>query len=360
MAKKKNFLSEHWDWLVTAAGVGVLAFAFFGFLEGTSGTETAEEYLESLKAREPRGTKVKPADLSIPELVMKRIEEPPQLEDVDPKRGSFLGSDKRVFCQNKACGKPMPGALKECPFCHELQAEPEKVETDTDKDGLPNEWELKYGLNPADASDAGADADNDGYTNAEEYELRTDPTDPDSHPDYFECFRIGGPLKQTTLPFVFNAANPIRDGKFRYTFILRGKKSAAGTSNKVMVLEGEEVGQTGYTVGAYAPKTVKVAIEGSKTGAMKERDVSTIEVIRKSDGRRVVMSAGDDAQKPTTLDNQCVIEFTRGQFGPFTVVKGDVIRVFNREYQVVSIGGTLQQPEVTLKDVRDDKQKIIK
>lgn len=359
MAKKKNFFAEHWDWLVSAAGVGFLVYAVLGFLEGTGGEQTAEEYLASLKSREPRGTNVKPADLTIPDEVMKWIDEPPQLEDVDSKRGNFLSSGKRVFCQNKSCGRPIPGALKECPSCHTLQVEPEQVETDNDKDGIPNDWELKYGLNPAEAGDAGADNDADGFTNLEEYEAGTDPTDPESHPDYFDSFRLNGAVKQTTLPFVFNAANPIRDGKFRYTFILRGKKSAAGASNKVMVLEGEEIGKTGYVVGAYTPKTVKEAIAGSK-GATKERNVSTIEVVRKSDNRTVVMSAGDDAQKPTALDTQCVIEFTRGQFGPFTVVKGDTIRVYTREYLVVSIGGTPQQPEVLLKDVKGGEQKIIK
>ncbi len=359
MAKKKNFFAEHWDWLVSAAGVGVLVFSVLGFLDGTGGEQTAEDYLESLKARAPRGTNVKPADLAIPDEVMKWIDGPPQLDDVDPKHGSFLASGKRVFCQNKSCGRPIPGALKECPSCHTLQVEPEQVETDTDKDGIPNDWELKYGLNPADPADAGADLDKDGYNSLEEFEAGTDPNDPESHPDYFEFFRLNGAVKQTTLPFVFNAANPIRDGKFRYTFILRGKKSAAGGSNKVMVLEGEDIGNTGYIVGAYTPKTSKESIAGSKVNT-KERNVSTIEVIRKSDRRSVIMSAGDDAQKPTALDTQCVIEFTRGGFGPFTVVKGDTIRVYNREYLVVSIGGTPQQPEVILQDVKGGVQKIIK
>ncbi len=48
--------------------------------------------------------------------------------------------------------------------------------TDSDQDGMPDEWELKYGLNPKEASDAVKDADGDGYTNIEEYLNGTDPT----------------------------------------------------------------------------------------------------------------------------------------------------------------------------------------
>lgn len=40
---------------------------------------------------------------------------------------------------------------------------------DADKDGLPDEWETKNGLNPNDKSDATLDRNGDGYTNIEEF-----------------------------------------------------------------------------------------------------------------------------------------------------------------------------------------------
>ena len=40
---------------------------------------------------------------------------------------------------------------------------------DTDRDGLPNHWEIDKNLNPADDSDGGLDSDGDGYTNLEDY-----------------------------------------------------------------------------------------------------------------------------------------------------------------------------------------------
>ena len=47
---------------------------------------------------------------------------------------------------------------------------------DSDRDGMPDEWETRYKLDPRVASDANQDADGDGYTNIEEYINGTDPT----------------------------------------------------------------------------------------------------------------------------------------------------------------------------------------
>ncbi len=47
---------------------------------------------------------------------------------------------------------------------------------DSDNDGMPDAWEIKYGLNPNDASDANGDLNGDGYTNIEKYINGIDPT----------------------------------------------------------------------------------------------------------------------------------------------------------------------------------------
>lgn len=47
---------------------------------------------------------------------------------------------------------------------------------DSDHDGMPDAWEQKYRLNPNDPSDASKDANEDGYTNIEEFLNGTRPT----------------------------------------------------------------------------------------------------------------------------------------------------------------------------------------
>jgi len=47
---------------------------------------------------------------------------------------------------------------------------------DSDGDGMPDAWELKYKLNPNDPSDAVKDLNGDGYTNIEKYINGIDPT----------------------------------------------------------------------------------------------------------------------------------------------------------------------------------------
>lgn len=47
---------------------------------------------------------------------------------------------------------------------------------DSDRDGMPDTWEIRYGLNPHDPSDATGDLNSDGYTNIEKFIHNIDPT----------------------------------------------------------------------------------------------------------------------------------------------------------------------------------------
>jgi len=48
---------------------------------------------------------------------------------------------------------------------------------DSDRDGMPDAWEKRHGLDPADPADGPRDRDGDGYTNVEEFLNATDPED---------------------------------------------------------------------------------------------------------------------------------------------------------------------------------------
>ena len=62
----------------------------------------------------------------------------------------------------------------------EVQTDP--AHADTDGDGMPDEWETRYGLNPS-VNDAGEDLDADGLTNLDEYQRGTKPNKVDTDND---------------------------------------------------------------------------------------------------------------------------------------------------------------------------------
>lgn len=53
--------------------------------------------------------------------------------------------------------------------------DPGNVSNDQDLDGMPDSWEIRYGLDPFDGTDAAADANGDGVTNLGEYRNGADP-----------------------------------------------------------------------------------------------------------------------------------------------------------------------------------------
>ena len=52
--------------------------------------------------------------------------------------------------------------------------------TDTDNDGMPNWWEVTFGFNSNNATDAAKDADGDGFSNLQEFLAGADPTNSSS------------------------------------------------------------------------------------------------------------------------------------------------------------------------------------
>lgn len=87
-----------------------------------------------------------------------------------PRRDSV---DTRIINEVKSGTGSMIDSQEQVGGWPELRSRPPPV--DTDEDGMPDPWELRFGLNPHDPSDGAADKDDDGYANLEEYLNNTNP-----------------------------------------------------------------------------------------------------------------------------------------------------------------------------------------
>ncbi len=382
MAAKKNFLVEHWDYLIACGGiaalVGVIVFSFGKISESVE--DGRQECEMQIRARKPAHEGVERANMSLLVHVFKTARNPPTLKDLDPKKANFLASERRVICMVdpsekgiNPCGNPIPQGAETCPFCGAKQPTFVKIDLDTDHDGLPNDWEKKYGLNPKDPTDAGKDKDGDGFTNMEEFQANTDPTDANAHPDYLDALSVASEVTETRLPFFFEAASPVpnptnrAETTYRLTFRDPSKKGAYGQKGEVYrVLVGEEIGKkderdpkksvrTGFIPMSYEQKFDEVAIKGADTGVKgagkkltKKVDASVVQLKRKEDGKTLSLRIN---QKNVAVDLHVDLAFSRGGGKKFTVTPGDEIALYNRKYRIVSFGGTAAAPTVTIEDL---------
>ena len=70
--------------------------------------------------------------------------------------------------------------------------EADVLDPDDDNDGMPDDWETLYGLDPFNANDAGGDPDGDGLINLEEYQQGRNPLVFDL---FFDGFELGNTSK---------------------------------------------------------------------------------------------------------------------------------------------------------------------
>ena len=101
-ASKSNFFKDHYDWLVAAAGLALLAGVGVLFAMSLDNSpEAARAACEAeLKSRMPAHKDVPAADLTLLEKVMAGLEKPSLLDPLSDKEGNFLASECRVYCQN--------------------------------------------------------------------------------------------------------------------------------------------------------------------------------------------------------------------------------------------------------------------
>ncbi len=245
----------------------------------------------------------------------------------------LMVAELRVKCAK--CGRPIPVDAEVCPFrnCGAQQPVVKAVTKDTDLDGLPDDWELKNGLNP-NADDALQDADADGFSNLEEYQADSNPRDPNSHPDYATKLRVLK-IAPTYMPLSFQGVQRLSTNDVR--FLLKNKRLHRDTYAKM----GDMV--DGYKVVGFEPKTMRVK-KGGGTFEVDE-DVSVLKVSR--DNKVIALSINRDNAGELGANLVFLVDQKK-----MLVKLGDVIMLKNISYKIVDI----KKDAVILSEINSGKE----
>ena len=343
---KNNFFKDHYDWLVALVGLALLAGA--GYLFATSLGNTPEAASEQCKAELPKvpaNKDVPQADLSKLTAIAEGLTKPTLLGEVKDDAGSFLASEHRVFCKSPddpKCRRPIPFKSEVCTWCKGKQPseKPEEAErrgTDLDNDGMTDAWEKRYGLNPDDRADADQDADGDLFTNLEEFNAKTNPKDPEDHPDYLDDLKVAGDVKIEPLPFWLIGAVP---GGRRMEFTVVDQQKYQGKTN---AQKGEEIQYklkkwskngdrvpSGWVLKDFTSEKKSQKRPGSEQ--LLVRDVYTAVLERTSDKFQLSVKEG---VHPVAVQEQLDLQWNRGEASKtFTVAKGAEFELNKRKYKV--------------------------
>jgi hypothetical protein len=120
--------------------------------------------------------------------------------DFDPASVQLFQTESGILL---AFNPPRAGDPATLGATWQIGVDPSAATADEDGDGLPDGWEIRYGLQPGNPNDAGLDTDGDGATNLAEFEAGTNPNDAASVFRILRIERAGGLVR---VDFVGTAA----------------------------------------------------------------------------------------------------------------------------------------------------------
>ncbi len=231
--------------------------------------------------------------------------------------------ETRFSCRE--CRHPVSVSAEACPFCRAPVVPPEPDSLDHDNDGMPTEWERRFGLDPNDPSDAHEDLDGDGYTNLEEFLADTDPSDPQSRPSAVAIGKVTlDRIAGTQFGLQFTSRVRTQDGGFRFGVNYR---LPDGTTKTDFVLIGGMVAD--FKVLEYEEKMVRA--DPPRLGV---DDLSEL-VLQTPKGTTITL-VKDRPEQYVELVAYLTLKL-RGEEERMEVRKGEKVVFDGREYTVIDI-----------------------
>lgn len=236
--------------------------------------------------------------------------------------------EKRVTCVD--CTLPIPWDAKVCTFC--LFPQPQDLidrdDYDGDGDGITDQVEKKYGLNPRDPSDALEDLDGDDYSNLAEYKAGTSLIDKESFPPPEAELYV---QKITANPFKLRFKSVMRmpGGDIKFALNLQMGRGMI----KTYFAKLEEVVE-GFTLSKYEEKTEMRVISAY---GPKPREIDVSELTLTRGDKSIVLIKGKDVQH----DEYMVTFWFKLEDSTFDKEKGQEFALKGKKYELKSIDSTL-------------------
>lgn len=210
------------------------------------------------------------------------------VQSADASNRLFV-SEIRVFCVR--CGKWIGYYDLKCPFCEAAQPLVVKdAGVDSDKDGLPDVYEEKHGMDAYNPDDARFDHDGDGFSALEEFVAGTNPKDAADMPSVFAKLRLAG-VQQLPFKLRFVAVQKLSDT------LLRFQINARSLERTFFPKIGDVI--EGYTVDSYDKAadtlTLKrgVAVKKLQRGKVIDDDQILVHFVFLLDGSTPRCNAGE-------------------------------------------------------------------
>ncbi len=252
--------------------------------------------------------------------------------------------EKRVWCVD--CKGPIPYTAMECPFCTAKQPRPSEMSwsRDTDKDGIPDLWEMHYSLDPNDPADAQKDKDGDGFINIVEFNAQpgtvasldpdvpkgtmqgTDLNDPEDSPSY-EAELCVSEIKAEPFNLLFKSVMKTPDGALTF-----GVNTSAIRPKTYFVKMNGEV--EGFKLVAYEPKTESVVLQGSSLP--RNVDVSVLTLKR---GDKMISLTKGKEQEYSEYTGVLTFNLDKSTY-PVKMGTEFELKMVGKKYKVLSIDGT--------------------
>jgi len=344
--KKKGLLpslQRHYDKIIAVLVLAGLLVSLVYVSQSTRKVqEDYERFDQALSDLSPAVPEASAVDTKLFEAAQLALANPFQMQTATNL--TFLVPEERVWCVE--CRNPIKINAEVCPFCSSKQpAEGVSADWDSDGDGMPDEWEKKYGLNPLDPSDAHHDLDGDGFTNLEEYLAGTDPRDPKSHPPRIDFLRVDK-IGTEKFPYVLQAVTRALGDEFRYQI---NHRPSGQTLFNIKI--GDKLGTSDYVVKEAGTNKYMRKVEGYTEE--REVEVPILKVQRESGGRVLTLAQG------TVADGDYTITFICTKDNPTVdyIGRPDTTFTFDGEnYEVIKIDNTGQS--VVIRRV-SDRQEIV-